>query len=463
MAATQVQTKSLIRRFIEFLQGVSEEDEQEQEAERALSFSDIYSHVWALLMESAEHPYAWINDLYDDGEGNTFAIVSSGGKLYRTPVLITSNTVSLGEFVEVVIEFVPRARMQIHRSKGRVRATIIAGSAVLNRGGEIDSRDLFDSFIKHIERTGEYPDYGFYHLWDDDGGFGELRLGVVDWVGREGNLYLASVLFDDTELARAAVAAIEKGPDFWGNSIGFKYFSEIDRELMDVGGGITIPVYKRGRNHEISLLPEGDAAAWFTSVAIAQERAMNERERAALLKIFEDDPEKAEKFLEEARSVDRTIQEAGLVTRQKQGEEAPAPQEEEGSGGDTEADDEGPIIEVDEELLAQIAEQATQTPAFLGVVEGLTSLREEFDTLRSQFEKELLAERQKVAQAEQRLASLERDDSEKQREWQADAPRSRARVSYRPRDARRELDELPNPASDEKHIVETSLSKVPKY
>lgn len=451
MTATS-QSKSLIQRLIDWLRNEQNWAEAAESEERSLSFGDIYSHVWALLPET-EHPYAWINDLYDDGEGNTFAVISSNGKLYRAAVTITSNTVSLGEFQEVVIEFVPRTRMQIVRSKGQVRALIVAGSAVLNRGGEIDSRDLFDSFIAHIERTGDYPEYGFYHFWEEGQGFGTFRLGQVDWVGREGNLYLASVLFDDTELARAAVASIEKEPDFWGNSIGFKYIADDTncRELLDVGNGITIPVYKRGRNHEISLLPEGNAAAWFTSVAIAQERAMDEQARMALMKIFEEDPDKAAKFLEEAGAVDRSIEERGLVTRNQT--EAPTADD-----GTEEGSEEEPIIEVDDELVAQIVEQATKTPIFVEVAEGVAALRSEFDALKA----ELATERQRADKAESRLVALERDDSEKQREWRVDSPAPRPRATYRPREARQER-ETPDPVSEEKEVVANVLGKLPKY
>lgn len=447
MAATS-QSKNLIQRLIDFLRGI--EDETAESEERSLSFGDIYSHVWALLPET-EHPQAWINDLYDDGEGNTFAVISSNGKLYRAEVTITSNTVSLGEFQEVVIEFVPRARMQIIRSKGQVRALIVAGSAVLNRGGEIDSRELFDSFIAHIERTGDYPEYGFYHFWEEGQGFGSFRLGQVDWVGREGNLYLASVLFDDTELARAAIASIEKDPDFWGNSIGFKFLEGTEaRELVDVGNGITIPVYKRGYNHEISLLPEGNAAAWFTSVAIAQERAMNERERAALMKMFDENPDKAAKWLEEVGEVDRSIEERGLVTRD-QAETPTAEDTEEGSA-------EQPVVEIDDELIAQIVEQATQAPLFVEVAEGVAALRSEFDALKA----ELTAERARADKAESRLVALERDESEKHREWQVDSPAPRPRATYRPRVAHQER-ETPDPVSEEKEVVANVLGKLPKY
>ena len=455
------QDKSLIRRLIDFLVGVESEQETTEGQERSMSINDLFMQVWALLQ--VNHTDAYINDLYVDENGATFAVVTSRGKLYRAAVEVADNTVSVGELQEVVIEFVPRSRMSIIRSNGQVRALIVAASAVLNRVGEIDSRDLFDSFAEHIERTGQHPEYGFYHLWEEEHGFGDFRLGVVDWVGREGNLYLASVLFDDTELARAAIKSIEDDPDYWGNSIGFMA-SGNDCDLLDTGGGVTIPVYKRGRNHEISLLPEKRAAAWFTRVDIAQERAivMNEKEREAFLKLFSGNEEQAERFLASARAVDRSITEQGLITRQKQGdadsdEEEDAPEGEQEKGAPTTVTLEPLTIELDEEAASEIATLVLESDTVRALVGNIQALQTEVDELK----RSLSAERQQTAS---RLASLEETDDQKRARYQEDMPRKGTqRATFRPREQRRDSGPAPTPEQEEEAIVGNALSKIPKY
>lgn len=449
--------RSLIRRLIDFLTGVEQERKQEQAVERALSFNDLYGHVYHLLMQS-DDPYAYLNDLYDDGSGNTFAVITSQGKLYRASVEVTDNTVSIGEMQEVVVEFVPRVRTRITRKNGQVRALVVAGSAVLNRVGEIDSRELFDSFIEHINRTGEFPEYGFFHLWDKERGFGDFRLGVVEAVGREGNLYIASILFDDTDLARAAVAAIEAEPDYWGNSIGF-VASGSNCELLNVGEGITVPVYKRGRNREISLLPERDAAAWFTRIEVAQERAMNEREREALLKLYQGDEDKVEAFLANAQGVDRSIQEQGLITRQKQeGDASEGEKEPEGEEGASETLPIDGYIELDDEAIGEIVKQTLSSEPFTALADGFATLHAEVESLKSTLE----TERKRSLEYKTRLEALEQTDEQKRAQWQEDVPRKATRqATYRPREARRES--APSPEQEEEAIVGNALSKIPKY
>ena len=93
---------------------------------------------------------------------------------------------------------------------------MIAASAVVNKVGAIDSTILFDNFIRHAGETNEYPVLDFFHEGE------RVRFGVADWLKRDGALYLASGTFDDTELARGAVAGLETQPDYWGGSIAYR-------------------------------------------------------------------------------------------------------------------------------------------------------------------------------------------------------------------------------------------------
>lgn len=434
--------RSFIGRLIAWLKG---EMAEEPEQERALSWNDLYSQVWALAYE--RDPMAWVNDMYDDGSGATFAIISSQGKLYRADVSVTSNAVELGEFQEVVIEFVPRSApaIQIYRRNGQTRAAIIGGSSVLNRCGQIDSRELFDNFIKHIENGstapspgfGQPPEYGFYHMYDmERSTFGEFRLGVVDWVGRDDNLYLGSVLFDDTPLARAAVAAIEKDPEHWGNSIGFHFQEETGaRELVTIAEGITIPVYRDGINHEWSLLPEGEAAAWFTQLALSATEAFMDKRAMDALALIIPDEEARKRFLDAAGDANRSIAERNLVTRDDGKVDPESAEDEEEGEGEAE---ETPVLELDDEALDAIAETVLESETVRALIGNITALQATVDTLKAALETEQKRNSKNWTTAEERLSALELDDDEKMEIRIADMPRQRAtqRVT-RPREVNR--------------------------
>lgn len=455
----------LVGGLMDFLKRYMVGHSEEEGEERALSWNDLYSQVWALAYE--RDPMAWVNDMYDDGEGNTFAIISSQGKLYRADVNVTSNTVSLGDFQEVVIEFVPRSAppIQIYRKNGQTRALIVGGSSVLNRCGQIDSRELFDNFIKHIESTpatsaspgyGQAPEYGFYHMYDiERSTFGEFRLGVVDWVGREGNLYLGSVLFDDTPLARAAVAAIESDPEHWGNSIGFHFQEETGaRELLAIAEGITIPVYRDGINHEWSLLPEGEAAAWFTQVALSATEAFMDKRALDALALIIPDEEARKRFLENAGDVNRSIAERNLVTRDGGDEAESAEDKQEGEA-------EGPpVVELDDETLDEIAATVLESETVRALVGNITSLRATVDSLKKALETEQVRNNKNWTTAEARLSALEQEEDAKQEQWVADLPRARQglRVTHRPREVNRAQD----PAEEQtyKDIAERTLAEL---
>lgn len=466
-------SRGIISRLISSLSWLWNDGTEEPEQERALSWNDLYSQVWALAYE--RDPMAWVNDMYDDGNGATFAIISSQGKLYRADVSVTSNAVELGEFQEVVIEFVPRSApsIQIYRKNGQTRALLVGGSSVLNRCGQIDSRELFDNFIKHIESVpltvaspgfGQPPEYGFYHMYDmERSTFGNFRIGVVDWVGRDDNLYLGSVLFDDTPLARAAVAAIEKDPEHWGNSIGFHFQEETGaRELVTIAEGITIPVYRDGINHEWSLLPEREAAAWFTQLALSATEAFMDKRALDALALIIPDEEARKRFLDNAGDVNRTIAERNLVTRDDgNGEPIEA---EAGVTYEIPISTLEPVLELDDEALDAIAETVLESETVRLLIGNITALQATVDSLKSALETEQKRNKTNWTTAEERLAALEQDEDAKQAEWVADLPRQRTaqRVTHRPRDVNR-AQALADPVAEEKAIVSNVLDKIEGY
>lgn len=153
------------------------------------------------------------------------------------------------------------SNVKVRRVGNDVLLTCIACSAVLNRVGEIDSRNLFEEFIYRQKSTGIYPDFLFFH--DSSPKF---RLGKVIGTAIDGYNYIAVAKFDLTNRFAVNVAsAIEHNPDYWGISIGYKPIGE--PELLRTKTGV-VEVFNHGENHEISLLPEAVAASYFTRVGL---------------------------------------------------------------------------------------------------------------------------------------------------------------------------------------------------
>lgn len=290
------------------------------EKERAVQKSNIWNYVQSELDEIGMSPDAsgrmvspgYVLDVYFETAGPFALITKSDGKLYKIPVSIDEQSqITTGEAQEVYMEFSPvtRSSITIKRQKdGRIRW--IAGpacTAILNRSGEIDSRDLFDSFEDYIARTGEYPMLDFYHLGND------LTFGQADLVFRDGVNYVATGLFDETDVARAMAAAIELDPGYWGLSI--QYLPTEEPEIIRSAEGVEIPVYRKGINHFISILPENSAAAVLTNISTKEVKRMNAAQENALKKALEGDDALFTSVAEKLNAVNRTAKDPKVVSR----------------------------------------------------------------------------------------------------------------------------------------------------
>jgi hypothetical protein len=282
------------------------------ESKRATPYQAIYQTVQGLLEAAMPGQFPMLMDLYDDN-GSLYCIASAGGKVYRAPVILTTDVngtmTVVGALMEVPLFAARAGRMSIVRqADGAVRWFAIAATSVMNRVSEIDSRALFDSFVAHAEKTGDYPVLRFYHTTG-------LDFGTADYLAREGYAYLASgVLNMQHPIAQAFVDAIEQGRGTWGCSIGFL---ADEAAMTEVTAGIRIPVYHKGINREISVLPESDAASWYTAIG-AEVSRMNERTRKALAELAGESPEmkaKIEAFIATVDTTNVTIEERGLITR----------------------------------------------------------------------------------------------------------------------------------------------------
>lgn len=446
--------------FIARMREILEEFTSPVLEEEAISINDTYNQVWAIAEET--DPWVWLSNLYHDDDGTMFAILASEGKLYRANVTVVDSKVTLGEWVEVKIDFpvVAQSRTTIRRQQdGSFRWLSISCSATLNRVGHIDSRALFDSMIEYAEEEAEYPIRMFYHAGE------QFRTGQCDFMGRDEYLLVTSGVYDDTELAQREVEARLAEPEYWGDSIGF--FPTADPEMLEVTEGIEIPIYTEGICYEISTLPEAQAAAWMTATPTLKEvtRMLKGNQKEAFVKLFEDeeDPEAAaDAWLEDnADTRNRAITEAGMVTRNTSEEDEPEGEVEgevveEGQVDEPEPEGElepvnDPVIVLDEPAMTALAERLTKgiqahimtdfekaIAAQNAVIEGLNKLIEAAQATAVEANEAV----------EGRLEALELDEAQKREVWAEDLPASnQVTLSYRPREETVE-DEPDDPKAD---------------
>jgi len=454
---------------------------------RAMSLDDLLYGLYDDVYERS--PMAYINGFYVN-DGKLFTVIADNGKLFKAGITLEGQEANLDEeWEEVVIDFTPRSGLEheqireiienknkeytqiMRQDNGRWRWVSISCSAVLNRVGAIDSRELMNSFIHAIDAGAEYPYRDFFHLGE------QFRTGQADYIAREGYLLITSGLYDeDNELAELEIAARNKDPEYWGDSIEF--ITAENPELVEVMDGVEIPVYNSGVLRAISTLPEKDAAALFTSQTNLEEvTRMNDREFAAFKKLFGDDEEKARAFLD--RTVDptnRQIEGDNFVARTSEEPEV-EPVTETPVEPVEAVEDEVPVeteggnevvteLELDEASLpilrAAIFDDA-RIQALLETPTLLVNLAGQVENLSDQ-----LSEKDKtIADLTARLEDVERSEAEKQEEWSQEVgekARSKISLTYR---ARKDKDETPDNEVDYQTEIDTKVAKilenVPKY
>jgi hypothetical protein len=384
--------------------------------ERALAMSALYEQADRLITPLK----MWLTDLYIEN-GMTFAIASDAGRLIRFPLIVDGVEVMLGTPAEVEQMFEARQRSaftMIRQADGQARWFAVAAAAVLNRVGEIDSRALFDDFVARA-RTEGYPTLDFFH-------HDALNFGRADWLARDGNLLMASGVFDaDSPLTAAMIAANEAGRGRWGCSVAYDPTRE--PAMLDVGAGVTIPVYDAGILRKIAVLPETDAASWFTALEV--KRTMDDRMREALVTLFGDEA-KANEFILGVDDVNRAIEQRGLIARDGATAEVVeavvdvvAEPVTDAATVDAQPDTEpeqAREIEVSDSLLDAILARVPQ-PATV----DLSPLQLSLDALAAQ-----------MAEVSVRLEGLERSDEAKRQRWMSDLPArataEKITATYRP-------------------------------
>lgn len=236
-----------------------------QPVKRAKFFSQIYEEIQYMvgLADMSEGKKTLLYDIYyDEFSGKFYCLGVREGIPYKIEIIVHPEGLMLGEFIPIqasdLLAETPENNFRVYRGKGdQMRWLSVAGVAVLNRLGQIDSRELFDSFIDFATRTNYFPTLDVYH-------FGEgAEIGKADLLARRDYVYIASGYFYDDRYGRAFYRALQDKND-WGNSIEFYSPRAYIENFYFEGASIQVPVYRSGINTRISLVREKDAASLMT-------------------------------------------------------------------------------------------------------------------------------------------------------------------------------------------------------
>lgn len=389
--------------------------------ERAMSYSRVQDALMRKmyemnrLMSEGDH---YLVDCYFDEDGY-YALYTDRGKLYRYPLMVEGDELIFGELEPVMEIHQPiQTRTTITRqADGRYRWFSVSGTAVLNRSGEIDSRDLFDSFIEYAKQTGKYPIRQFYHSGE------AFRTGQADFLARDEYCYITSGLYDNTPLAQAEIVARQNNPDYWGDSIG--YMPTVEPELSPITNGINIPVYRRGINTEISTLPESEAAHLFTRTEV-QRMSLDGKAWEAFIQLWGGDEAKARQWLDEnPQARNRAIEDNGLITR-------------EDNTPENEDNQQSNEIVIDDSVIELVSRSVIESEA----ITSLSTQLQEANELIVSRDNDITQLRATIDELAQRLDKLEGTQQAQERQINQDKPakfrNGQTRVVYRPREVNAE-------------------------
>jgi hypothetical protein len=394
---------------------------------RAISMPNIYSLVFAQLDAQTQQDGTWraLIDVYLDG-ADMFAVVGVNGMLYKSMLDVSGGGVALGEMQQVEVDYKPVARgLTIHRqTDGKYRwFAFPAATAVLNRSGELDTRELFKNFVTRIDEGGApYPFLSFYHVGE------QIVLGQADFAAVEGYEYLLSGTFADDPLSQAVRKAIQNEPGYWGTSIGYKYQPETV-ERVAITDGITIPAYTDGINHEVSILAERVAACLYTGIYVPEGvNRMNKQTKDALLKVAGGDPEVlaiVDDLETKVDTINTEINQPGVIRRENDPVAEPAPAEVAPVEAPAPVP---PELVLDESAMDALAERVAGKVG-ANFAEQLTALRTTSDTA-------ITALNEQITQLVARIAALEKPVEETVKQVIQDMPRNQTKVAYRPTQTR---------------------------
>jgi hypothetical protein len=412
--------------------------------ERSLSGSDLYNQIYAQSMSL--DTWAWLIDLYFEGS-DIFAILAEEGKLYKAAVTLDTgkNSAYLAEratWTEVMQEFVEvpqqKSTFMIKRmADGQDRWFLLAGTTILNRNGQIDSSKLFDGMIAKCQSSEyAYPYLTYYHLKE------AFKMGMSDFLARDGVVLIASGLFDDNKVAEAMKQRYAEDPDVWGSSISFMAEPPNKEEVAQ---GISVDVFDEGYLTEISILKEEDACAVMTALRSTKEvNRMNEKLMKVLKALAGGDEELTNEFVGLVDTANATAKDQNLISRQTASPDATTPAEGEAAPTEGEATtppEEPPAepVALDEETIEQIAAVVAKSPKLEALNQEVKEALEKMAQTVTDLQKEVsdlhAVNIQATKKVEAELAELKKTDEEKQKALLEDQSSKRInarRFVYRP-------------------------------
>jgi hypothetical protein len=446
-----------------------------QQVDQSTSLNNVYEQVFMWGMD--QDSWMWLLDLYvDETNGGLSAIFSIEGKIFQASVTVTETGISMGALVQVVTEFKPvggapentpanaegslmgysKFIVKQATETEPVRWFLISSSTVLNRNGAMNSKNLFDKFAEQdLSGNGEHPAVflDFFHM-------GEVtKMGMVDWVGRDDNLLLASGTFNDSIWAECMQSAWADDPDYWGSSISFW---PLDGETFEIAAGIQVPGYTDGYLDSITTLPEKDAACLLTALQVKGKVKMQKEMEDALKKLSGGDSAVFDKLKEMADGANSTIVKEGLI--HLSAEVAPVPAAETVPATAEVAPVPAPAareITLDDELVELMVEKVTGHPKFTeaiaSVTQSNTALSEQIAALSKSFgdfQATAIAQKKTL---EDRMAKVEKPIEEHVQQVLDDRPAVSGQkvVIHRPREVQATTQSKPR-ASE---IAEETLAK----
>lgn len=346
---------------------------------RGVTIWNVYEQVNVQVQAYFRDDWVWVNDLVLENDEEIFAVVGYEGRLYRTPVSVQDGIASIGELEAVEVQYTPVTTRSVspilitREANGRRRWLRQLSTAVLLRSGgtlEIDSRELYDSFIAAIERTGQYPIASLCHMGEN------FRVGQATYIWRDGFCLFESGLFDESELANRVADDIEANGSYWGTSIEFVPTALPSRE--EIAGGVPLYVHREGIMTSGDFLPEAQAASLFTGDISIKRGVMQQYQRDALARLGYTEAQ-IEEAAARARSTNSSIQENGLIARsQDQGQDPPAPAPE--TPATPAGDPPAPATQIvlDAAALTYLREQigGVTTEQFVALQQGFESMKQ---------------------------------------------------------------------------------------
>lgn len=432
-------------------------------AQRSLMLEEVGQQVSDWTYAEPDRP--WLTSFFLE-RGNLYGLFNNRGQLYRATLDVSTDdrTVEIGTMEPVMHQFTPVSRSLFRvarQANGDVRFFMVAGTAVVNRVGEIDSTKLYDDMIARAEENDFYPTLDFWHLGEEDSRF---EFGQFDFLAREGVVYLGSGLLQKGHpLAIALERALEEDPDYWGASI--EYYRPPERGIEYIRfGELEIPVLTQGLNTRISVLPEVAAASWFTQLS-KESREMTDKQLKALRSMFGDDEKGFNSFIASIGSVNAEVREKNIISRSTEpaGDALPAegsteeaaPEAEEGSALET-------TIDLDDEAvqaIVAVARQQVENQVLKTVTAGIDAMTTNLTRLLEQ-QTSMLGTVNGLAE---RVGSLEQTEEQKQRAWKQDLParvQNPTRVTYRPRDEASKSEPVQRTSNEQASAVLATLPKV---